>query len=352
MSRVERIPVSAIKEGLLPLLPDLVGRLVPGAQRHGQYWQAPNPTRAEKSRTPFTVWANGAWKEYDSDEKGDVIDMIAYCLRCDRTGAIRWAKDYLGIDRLSDDERRAMAKRALEKAEKRAADADADKERKRQSAFKLWLDAPPMVPGDPAVLYLRDARGIDLFAVPNLVAGEGRFLARTRHWVGKFDAPAMVWPVRTLGAVTGVHLTFLRQTAKGWDKVDHASPRLMLGDVSGGVVYISHGPSGLPPREAAMAGYRDPLILGEGNETGLSLALGVPEARVWATLSLGNMAKAPVNHPCVGAVFVALENDIKSAALGMRDKMLDTLTARLGAAPGQLVPPCGSDFNNTLTGKA
>ncbi len=48
-------------------------------------------------------------------------------------------------------------------------------------------------------------------------------------------------------------------------------------------------------------------------------------------------------------MFVALENDIKPRAIALRDKVLETIEARLGREPGLLTPPSRhSDFNDTL----
>ncbi|MCA0423573.1 MAG: toprim domain-containing protein [Proteobacteria bacterium] len=350
MSR-DRDDVVMIKDQLVARLPALLDVLVPGARPHGAYWKAPNPTRAEKSNTSFTVWRSGAWKEFDAgdSEKGDVLGLIAYVHRSDFTDAINWARDWLGLGKLTREDRARMAAAARDKAAERQRDADRKAQWKREKAFKLWMDAAAIAAGDPADLYLK-GRGIDLGAIASLVPGEGRFAARCEHWKGetRITAPAMIWPVRVAGAVTAIHATFLEQVNGRWGKLTRAEPRLMLGAVKGGFVMIAHGPSGLDPGAARRAGRRDPLVAGEGIETMASLAMGIDDARVWAALNLGNLAALPWQHPCISQGFVALENDIKPAALAGRDKVLAEVTAKLGQPPGLLVPPSGNDFNDTI----
>jgi len=69
---------------------------------------------------------------------------------------------------------------------------------------------------------------------------------------------------------------------------------------------------------------------------------------VWAALDLGNLVHAPFDHPCVGDVFIAIENDVKPRAIAMREHVLEKIEDRLGRAPTLLRPPRGNDFNDTL----
>lgn len=343
-----------IKQLLLDRLDALVRELVPGAKRKGGYWMACNPVRAEKNPS-FQIKPHGGWTAFNDDARGSVIQLISYVHRRplhDHAFAMQWAKDWLQIDSMTPKERAAAAARRAEKAQAQDRKEALERGKRESRAFQLWLGATPIEIGDPADRYLLE-RGIDLDTLAGRAAGEGRTARHVTHWTTKTPADAaMVWPVRIDGRPRGVHMTFLRRdpATATWGKLAVPSPKLMLGSVSGGIVHISLGPSGLTPTQAAAAGRRDPVILAEGIETALSLALAVPEARVWACLSLSNIGVAPVDLPCVGEVFVALENDVKPGALAQREAALGKIEARIGRPPQTLTPPTGSDFNDVLQG--
>lgn len=366
---MSRVPVAVIKDRLRQRMADLVAALAPGLRRHGAYWQGPNPTRSKDSGTSFTIYANGAWCEYDeSDKPADVIDLIAYCKGLSPGEAIIWAKRFVGLDSVKPDEVRKISadaeKRRLraEEAQKRA------RERKAQRAFEIWLHAKPIVPGDLVCQWLK-SRAIDVAAIPFLERDDVRFAPALEHWrsaeyrrIGDREekvkpgllAPAMVWPIRMgAGAVRGVHCTFLSVLPDGrvtkLRGVEKGTERLVLGEKKGGVICLTRGPSNLTPAEAAAQGVKSPLSLFEGVETGLSFALANgADTRVWAAIDLGNFASAPFDHPCVSESYFGIENDVKMRAIAMRERVLDTIEERLGREPSLLEPPRGGDFNDTL----
>lgn len=360
--------VAEIKQGLIARLPQLVAELCPGLRLRGREWRGPNPARGEARRGAgsFRIRTDsGGWTEFDSGEKGDVIDLVGYAHGFGdraRDHSIKWAKEWLGISQMSADERRDMKRRAAaaQAAAERAAAAETA--RREASAFKIFLGARPFQPGDPVDLYLR-GRGVAVEKIIGFNAAAVKFAPVQLHWESGRRAPHMVWAIASQGRVRAVHLTPIEQVDGAWRKlrkrgqdaagVVRAETKLMLGTVAGGVVEVAQGPSLLRATLASEQGRRDPLILAEGIETALSLALAVPEARVWACLSLGNIANAPVELACVdpAQTFVALENDVKPQALDQRAAALARLTARLGIAPRQLTPPIGGDFNDMLRGE-
>lgn len=199
--------------------------------------------------------------------------------------------------------------------------------------------------------YLLEARGIDLDAVPNKCPVL-RWHPYLKHWArDQWSGPAMIAPVMTHdGHKPAIHATFLLDAGGKVDKAPIGSPRLFLGPIGGAVVPLTYGPSGLSVEEALQQGVSGPLVLCEGIETGLSLALALPEARVWAALSLGNMAHAPVWFGCVSSIVVALENDTKPQTLKQREAVLDALE-RHGKPLTTMQAHAGNDFNDLLRGK-
>ena len=348
----DRLTVAAIKDQLLPRMQELVATLCPGMKRHGNYWQGPNPTRAKDSKTSFTVWTMGAWKEYDSGETGDVIDLIAYCRRCTKGEAIAWAKDFLGLRDLDPATRRRLEDQARVKQERARAAELEERERKRKRAFELWLSGRKLAPGSPAWRYLA-GRSIFMGDLVNAERDLKDSATSLRYWGPRepgFDwlGPAMLAPIRQAasGEITGLHATFIETDGSG--KAPVPNPKLMLGIKQGGFVRLTRGASGLPFEDLAKAGLAEPLILGEGIETCLSVALAIPEARVWAALGLGNMASLP-HLPSISWLAILKENDTKPQALEQRQKVMDQLEAK-GFDVREMVPPSGNDFNDTLRG--
>lgn len=345
----DQLTVAAIKDQLLARIGEVVATLCPGMKKSGGYWQGPNPTRARDSGTSFTVWTMGAWIEYDSGEKGDIIDLIAYCRRCSKGEAIAWAKDFLGLRDLDPAMRAkldAQAKAKQERARKAEAEEKAAKQRR---AFDLWLGGKKLMPGSIAWRYLA-GRAIDL---ADLVNGEGELKDSSRslpiwgapnrgiNWIG----PAMLAPIRQVdGAILGVHATFLMPDGSG--KAPVPAAKVMLGTKQGGFVRLSRGASGLPFEDVAKTSMIEPLVLGEGIETCLSAAIALPEARVWAALDLGNLASLPF-RPEIRPLVILKENDVDLAPLEQRQRVMDALADK-GFDVREMVPTWGNDFNDTL----
>lgn len=345
----DRLPVSAIKEQLIARMAGLVAELVPGARRQGGYWQGPNPTRAKDGRTSFTVWTNGAWKEFDSDEKGDVIDLIAYCRRCPTAEAIRWAKNWLGLTGLAPAAARKLSDEASARAKAKAEQEARERARRQERAADLWMKANPIAAAGPVDIYLK-SRGIDLAEIH---ASERDLRQRLdcQYWGpwppgprGHWSGPAMIAPIRQLsGEVTGAHATFLARD--GLSKAPLMSPKIMLGTKMGGAVRLTRGAKALPFRDLTPETAED-LVLGEGIETMLSGAVSLPDQRIWAALDLGNIGALPFDRR-IKRLIVACERDVKPVAIEQRDKVLQAARDK-GFDVVEWFPPWGSDLNETL----
>jgi hypothetical protein len=165
--------------------------------------------------------------------------------------------------------------------------------------------------------------------------------------------PAMIAPIMSAAGVRGVHATWLHYSDKTgfWFRYKRDGEKQMLGEARGGFVPISHGEHGLTCSAARKAGKRTPLVLAEGIETSLALALALPECRVWACLSLGGIGAAPVHLADAGSILVALENDIKPAALKAREGVIGRLEEQaeaMGVPLATMEPSTGSDFADVM----
>lgn len=362
-----------VRDMLQDRLRELLGRLLPGGRFDGGTYVVKNPTRPDRNAGSFIVWtsgsAKGGFKDYATDDKGDVIDLIAYVhgRPKDKRFAFDWARDFLGLKHMDPKVRQAAEDAARAKARQAEAAEKADAVQKRRRAMEMFLASKPIA-GSLAETYLA-ARGVPLSQVPNLES-DLRFASRLEWWRGAEwredhgrrvkvrpgpEFPAMVAAVRNLqGDILAVHCTFLRFDGSG--KADVENAKLMYGSVAGCVVRLTRGPANLSLDEAALSGRSDILVIAEGIETGLSVAIAAPEARVWAATSLSNIGNAPVWHAAVRAVLIAADNvapDASAAARAQAEEQLERARDKLavhGVPVDIMRPHAGGDFNDLIRG--
>jgi hypothetical protein len=321
-----RVAIKDVKAMLVERLDTLVRELAPQVQVKGGNFIGKCPWRVDKNGGSFIVWrggrAAGAWKDYATDEAGDVLDLIAFACcgangrpsREERVAALRWAEAWLGLaatDPATIAVKRAKAVRAQHEAEQ----AEEEKRRrKRKRAFELWLSAKPWR-GTVAETYLR-ARGVDPDRIANWADGF-RFIARLEHWVERgFYGPALVAAMRhpTRG-FAALHAVWLADDGAGKSLVTPA--KLTLGLSQGAAMHITKG-----------EGEHPPLAFCEGPEDGVSIAEAAPEFSVNAVGGLSNLGNQiiPVGTPYV---IVCKDNDWgKPKAQAALDKALDALRAQ------------------------
>lgn len=361
-----RIGIAEVKRLLQDRIEDLCRQLLPGGRREGRLWVSANPiTGDEKKRDPALKVAlsgdAGAWRDWRGGDRGDVIDLVAYVNRTDRAGALAWGKDWLGLARLDDRQRLKLKERVRERAAAAQRAGEADERKRRERAFQLWCAAAPALAGTPAALYLA-GRACPLEAVPNLSRHSFRFAASLEWWKGaeyeeqlggrriKVRAgprfPALVAALRAAGgALTAVHCTYLAQDGERWTKAPVNPAKLMFGTALGAAIRVADGPTGLPPEETREP---HPLIVTEGIEDALSVAIAVPEARVWAAGSLAALAAAPVDQPCVSAVVPAVDNDLDNPqAQAALERALEALEATTKPV-ATMASFIGKDFNDLV----
>jgi len=346
--------------------------LLPDGRRVGSNWRCNNPKLDAPGQTPemrvYFSGVVGSWKDFRSGDKGDVVRLIEYIHDTDFVGAMRLAKDFLGLGRLSADERRKFEDAAAKRQEVAAKKAKKKEDRKRMHCEKRFLEAALFGAGSPAEVHARrywsETRGIDIGRVENLDRTSFRFSPSVEYWrmseyrpdpeTGRLTKvkegprfPAILCAMRSvLGQFVDHHVTFLDHVRA--DKVDlgpKQNPRLMACPNAGSVIRISHGPEGKLPEHSEEP---HPLILAEGVETALSLALALPECRVWACGSISGIKNAPVTFPFVSEIYVAGENDWdKPQARKSLEAALDALEQ--SGKPLELMRShVGSDFNDLM----
>jgi hypothetical protein len=397
VSQDNRGDLDIVKAGLLERIESVCGELLPGGRVEGGQWVAFNPVEhdAKPGRQPaLKVRVRGgdlgAWRCWRSGAAGDVVGLVAYCLTGDRRDvkrALAWGRDFLGLKRLSPQERAGLRRKEAER--KRDADRKADRWRRHrlQSAAELFMArpgsrdvGPAAVPqgtfafgsGHPAerhgLAYLA-ARGVDLAGLAFANRESFRFSPATEWWRGADwrvesgphgqrrvkAAPGPLFPAihsamrNALGHVTACHVTFLDPVEPV--KAPVAKAKLIWGEAKGAVVEISTGPSGEPFWQADALGLApDPLIIGEGIETAGSFCEPVPEARCWAAGSLPGVTHAPAGLGCVEWILFARDNNTGNA---QAQKQFETALAGLESHGKRVVVEAshvGDDFNDLARG--
>lgn len=318
----------------------------------------------------------GAWIHWGSGEKGDLFDLVGCCMAGgvkDRKAAYDWAKRFLGYDReySAEEKREFLARQAHAKkvneinAEKRAKIHQSDLNKKRRRAKAIYLKGAIVQPGDRVYQYLT-ARGIDfkrLQHVPKSI----RFLEK-HAWNKdiKFDCMVcgMYLPNSELGAI---HRTWLDPDDMGkkapiyiekHDGTKAQKARKIWPEFEGCFIPLWRGKSGKNRKDAPPKS--DTIIICEGVEDGLTLAMLYPDARIDVVGSLGNMRHYDPPACCKELVIAADRDWGKDAALEQLEKTKEILAIRGQESPVKPVrfkvkcmfPPAPyKDFNDALLRK-
>lgn len=346
--------IKALAEGQVP---DLARMLAPGGRVNGGYWVTKSPLRPDRVPGSFIVWIKGsgagAWKDYATGDKGDLIDLIARTLyggddRAARGSAIMWLKSRLGLADGAPAQAAGVAARLHQAkkiyAAKAAAEGDALAQRQAR-AFHLW-SAGRQMRGSLGEVYLR-SRGIDAGNIANLAPGF-RFAADLDYWrlPGTWRGPAMLTRYVDDTGFRALHATWLARDGQG--KAPVAPAKLSLASYAGSVLELTFGDSGLkfaePGQKAA------PLLLAEGIEDGLTGAMARPDLRVWAAGSLSNLGNVPLPD-CVSEIWLLRQNDKGGAVEGF-ERAAHKLRQRAGGRPvREILTAIGKDINDQLRSK-
>lgn len=376
------VSIATIRSMLQGRVDALVQQLVPGGRVINGLYEAPNPTRGDRTAGSFKIYLRGAtagkWVDYAGvnapfiagGDRGDIIDLIAYLVCAggnrvdDRKKAIGWAKDWLGIATLGQAERERLQRLAHERKLRAARAETGEIERRMRRACELFMSAKVGLTGTPASTYFL-MRGIELLDIPSFNYQDIRFHPALEYFAGaSFDEvggrrikvkpgpcfPAIVCALRNrVGAITAVHCTWLQPD--GSDKADVPKAKMMFGLVAGSVIRVCHGRGNLSPEQVTQQAHLADLpvtINAEGLEDCATFGQAAPEARVWAATSLGNLGNVYLDHPCVGDAIVARDNDWQSQqAVNQFEHAIQLLEAH-GKPITQMAAIAGKDFNDLL----
>lgn len=361
-----------VKELLKSRIEDLCAQLLPDGRRQGRLWVSHNPVTSDYSQSPeFKVALNqdvGAWKDWRSGDKGDVLRLISYvCGYENFADTMTWARKFLGLSTMRPAERAALDAEARKRAEDRKQAAEKARIFKIAKAEEKFLSGSPFGGRSVAELQARRyfaGRKCPIEDVVNLDAATFRFAGDSEYWTRAEYAhedgrrwkvkdgprfPAIHSAMRAAtGQVTACHVTFLDPVLPIKISLEDANAKLIFGEAKGSVIRISHGPENVAPE---LAKEEHPLIVCEGLETGLSLAIACPSARVWAAGSLSNMANVPLWLDCIPSVIVARDNNHGNRqAEKQLEGVLQALVAH-GKPMTVIASMVGDDFNDLAQGE-
>lgn len=325
--------IAEIKAALQTRVRDLVHHLAPGGQEKGGIYKPLNPTRADRSPGSFCIWTTsgtaGAWKDYATGEFGDIIDLVGYCLgygykhTLDRAKTLQWSKVWTGLDRgaLPAEQRVQRPSNVV------PVDEAARRARLAKQSRAMWLKGGPSLKNTLAETYL-NTRGLPIGDLKN-APGALRFSPLLEYVDdrGTRFFPAILGCMVRDYDIVAVHRTYL--ATDGLGKAPVTPSRKVFGDARGAIIPIARGQSDLPLREANENGIADTLVLTEGVEDALAVALSEPAARVWAAYSLGNLAAIKL-PPCAHEVIIFADNDwAKQQAQQQLERAVEALSSQL-----------------------
>lgn len=323
-------------------------------------WNSHPKPKLEIELTPIP----GRWNDWIEGRWGDALGLVACAisLTCEPkdkkalSEAIKWAKKHFGLEGEEFD-REAWARRKAEaEARRQRAEAQARRElaEQRRTAHGLWLQAVPLTADDHGWKYLL-ARGVDLALLPRQPRAI-RYAAAAPWYDGESREPAHIGPalmsIMTLsdGKPGSLHRTWLNPYRPG-QKADLDPPRKMWPASEGAAIRLWRGATNLSEKEAQARGVIEDIVLCEGVEDGLSIALMTPELRISAVGSLpGLLAYSPPKF--VRRIIVAADNDWgKPQAQALLDRACRRLVEECGKLVSVARSPEGKDFNDLLQGK-
>ena len=326
----------------------LVTELLPGGRREANEWCvgsiAGEPGRSMKIHLSGS--RRGTWCDFSNNQyRGDALDLVAWVLFAgNKAEAIAWAKSWLGIDNM--DPKRLKQKRAKIKADMKRREQEAleQSQKKQDFARRLWLAGKNII-GTPVENYLH-GRGIDVRALSN-VPGALRYLEKCKAIE---DGEATWWPamlgtiMNHEGEAIAVHRTYLDVKNGVVQKAPLRNAKKVLSSYAGGFIPLSRGASN---RSFKNAPHGDHVLLCEGIEDGLSIAMACPEYRILACVSVSNFQNI-VLPASITEVTIAADNDGDNA---QASQALDNAVNRFmqeGRSVYITRSPVGKDFNDLL----
>lgn len=318
---------------------DIVPHILLGAKKIGPRWVV--GSLAGEAGQSLSIRANGGsecgnWKEHNGSERGDILDLIRLTLFAgDKRQAIVWARGYLGLSDIDPEKMAVMRREAVDMRAKEDAKEAKFKEKKRETALGFFIGSAKLA-GTMGERYLLDRNiGMPIGGWP----GALKFNPGMYHSETKLKHPCLLaYICRGDGQFMTVHRIYLEKLPDG--KVIKLSsvekPKMVYGSFAGGFVPISKGGSKLSLSKMKPD---ERLIVIEGIEDALIMALACPDRRIVAAVSLGNVGAIAEFLPDNCRDVMLIKDNDKSAAAKMgferalKAHCIAGRVVRVGSAP-------------------
>lgn len=348
------ITIPEIVQALSDRMEDLVCALGLEGRVDNNDFVAYNPTRQDNHLGSFRICIRGAkrgiWQEFAGSDKGDALELINYCRyggTKDKTQAIRWARNFLGMNAMNRAELRRLQMQSAERRRENAIREMNDRQQKKKWAQSIFFNSQTGLLDTPVDAYLLNRR-IDL-----------RRLGKLPHSL-RFDPDCFFKPENAkfpamIAAITGadnqimaVHRTFLEKKGGVFVKKE----KLVLGAYAGGVIRLWRGDTGASLTDLQRGNfkptkYSGTLLLTEGIEDALSVAMACPQYRIWTTISIGNAANIQIPD-CFDTVIFCADNDEPGSKAWAQCNKAAAAIKRQGKIVKIARSTIGKDFNDQL----
>lgn len=294
----------------------------------------------------------GLWYDHAAGEGGSILQALCQRNGGDWRAAFNEARQLLGIDPSNRAAYSGPTPEQVAAHDKRqrqqAADAAAEAKRKADYAKALWLQGDVLAPGDLAHRYFQ-GRGLDIRKLARPLNAL-RLAGEVKHpGTGEVLPCLLASVVNPPGGAC--HRTYLRQlptgaVVKAYDRTaDGADPKLSIGGIRGGHIPIQRGGSGRTLKNA-LPGER--VIITEGIEDAVTLALALPQERVLCAVSAPNLGQV-VLPDAIRTVILAADNDDVTDPEGKKIAKAVALHQATGRTVDVMRPPPGvKDVNDLI----
>lgn len=266
-----------------------------------------------RNKGSLHVFFDGGFYDHETGRKGDIIELVAYTLQTVFSGAVVFCTSFLGTPPCQVFQ--ASPSRFITKL--------GDAKERIAKAKAIWGEGGEIA-GTLAETYLR-LRGINLSPPATL-----RFHPSLWNHSTQEKYPALLACVQSPdGNLCGVQAVYLDANGK---KItgDGVLAKISYGSLAGGAVRLG--------------ALRDPLIVCEGIEDGLSLLEAQPDSCVWATLGTSGMINVVLPD---SSHEVIIASDADPAGQNAAKKLAIRLKKE-GRVARIATPANSKDFNDLL----
>lgn len=370
---------------LRPYLVDICTRALSNGRRDGDYWKVGSiqndtarPGGLGGSCVVFlTGNSPGSWKDFASEDHGDIVDLITHAL-CggDKKAGYREGCRIIGYVRPTGEDGKPQPYRSLPPAPQAAPPKPLweQTDLERQMSPRQRIDAKRNLKNsislyttdsdwgcNPALDYLVHTRGIDLLGpvLGRFKVSALKYNPRCFHPSTKKTHPALLaFIVDWHGLLTFQRIYLARQSNGHFDKLPGVPNKMYYGKVSGGIIPVWRGMDALGCKADGTGGklvqkphyldahYEEEILLTEGIEDALSVALMMPHRRVVAMGHLGNLSRIHLPNG-ISSVWFFAQNDTPKV-IEFREQEMERLLSR-GIAVRYSTPQAGiKDFNDLV----